>query len=92
MLGKTLKPLLAHSLSSLSKKSCSWKPEDANVRREEGGDVMHELLYSYLHFPAVWAPGQRSVCELCPLELRRERSVTFSFRPTNNMPLCQIIT
>lgn len=58
-----------------------WMPEYVNIPckctvRMRGCNG--RFAYSYLHFPAVWAPCQRPVCELCPLELRGERCVTFS--------------
>lgn len=36
------------------------------------------FAYGYLHFPAVRAPGQRPVRELCPLEWSRGRHESFS--------------
>lgn len=38
----------------------------------EWSAVTDEFVYGYLHFPAMWAPGQRPVRELCPLKLQRQ--------------------
>lgn len=66
-------------------------PKDVNLQckitvRRKGRDGW--IAYSYLHFPAVWAPGQRPVCELCPLKSQRERHVTFSF---SQKPTCLFV-
>ena len=35
------------------------------------------IAYGYLHFPAVWASGQRPVGELCPLTITKREDEGF---------------